>query len=76
MPRLSRRAFVTAVGGGALALASASLAWRRRWPWTRFRPLADQEGAVETYIDRDGWVLTPADTRKMSMTPPPTPGAP
>jgi hypothetical protein len=72
---LSRRAFLTAAGGGLLALLSASIFWRSGG----FSTPPAGTGLFEStagYVDHDGWMVTPADKQKLTAQPIETPGVP
>ena len=56
--RFSRRAFLTAAGGG---LVSATLVWSCGRFRTDSPRRAGAESAFDRYVDHEGWMLTPAD---------------
>jgi hypothetical protein len=59
---MSRRWFVAAVSGVA-GVASAAVWWRRRHDGAG----REATRAVDAlaYVDRDGWMITPADKRRL-----------
>jgi hypothetical protein len=75
MPGPSRRAFLTAAGGGLLALISASIVWRSGRSWTQ-APKTDPFASSTGYVDHNGWMLTPADKQKLTSMQTGTPGVP
>ena len=62
--RISRRALLGVVMTGTAAAATgASLAVRGCG--TRNRHVRTSDATVANYIDRDGWILTPADEKTL-----------
>jgi endonuclease YncB( thermonuclease family) len=62
--RISRRALLgVVVAGTAAAATGASLAVRGCG--TRSRYVKPSDATVASYIDRDGWILTPADEKTL-----------
>jgi hypothetical protein len=62
---MSRRWFVAAVGG-LTGAASAALVWRSRR--VAAAPPADAPDAASLrFVDRDGWMLTPDDQRRLAQ---------
>ena len=71
-PRFTRRTlFGIAAAGTAAAAAGASLSQTRACRSRRsVAALSDLTGAE--YVDRDGWILTPADEKSLDGPQPPT----
>ena len=61
-PRLSRRAFLAVIAGGAATAAGAgSVLWMSR----RRRRVLRHAGGPLPYVDRNGWMLTVEDAKKL-----------
>jgi hypothetical protein len=69
--RFSRRTlFGIAAGGTAAAAAGASLREMRACRTKRVAAAADLK--IADYVDRNGWILTPADEKSLDGPQPPT----
>lgn len=64
--QLSRRAFIGAVGGGLLAIASASI-WKGACRLNR-GPGEAIPAESQTYADFDGWIVTADDKQRMARS--------
>jgi hypothetical protein len=70
-PRFSRRTlFGIAAAGTAAAAAGASLREMRACRTKRVG--ASPDLTIADYVDRDGWILTPADKKSLDSPQPPT----
>jgi hypothetical protein len=71
---LSRRALF-GVGGSLLLAATTATAWR----WRTSRADAARAPGVDapaSYVDHDGWIVSPAEKQSLQAQPPAPGGAP
>jgi hypothetical protein len=69
LARLSRRAWLTVTGGTLVAAGSAAVLWKSGRPGAARGSTG--AGAPASYVDHDGWMLTPADKQRLELTSPP-----
>lgn len=62
----SRRAWLAVAGGTLVAAGTAAVVWRPGWRAVG-RPSAHGSSAAP-YVDHAGWMLTPADGKKLAET--------